>query len=168
MRKIKTVHVDLDGTVADFGKHYADHFKAIAHREDIKVLWKNINQYDAAGGRWFYDIPPMEDAAILFDGLQSRGVEIRILTATGWNYEHGTQQKVDWCARHFGIKRQDVVTVRKSEDKGRFATPNCVLIDDYDRSIDSFRASGGHVIKHYNAVASLAHLDQLIDSFGKV
>lgn len=166
MRQIKTAHIDLDGVMADFDLQYQNLFGVHPKTHDNKTLWGNIKAYEAKGGRWFYDLPLMPDARDLWEEMNSKGVKIRILTATGWNYDHVTKQKVAWCEKHFGIPRDVITTVRKSEDKAGFATPNCVLIDDSERSVLPWIKAGGHGILHVNAETSLAHFDGIAETHG--
>ncbi len=153
---MKIIHIDLDGVLADFDGHYKALFGAVTTDEK---MWQNIN----SNPTYFLDMPPMEDSFQLLKYVyQIKGVEyIRILTATGWRHEHVSKQKVAWCAKHWGYDPNYITTVRKSEHKAWFASPNAILIDDSERSINPWVKAGGIGILHVNTKHTIRDLNEL-------
>ena len=159
MRRI--IYVDLDRTLADFELMFFRVTGKRLHEVTDAEMWAVIDKYDAAGGNWFTDLPFMPDGRELWDYVDAHG-DGRILTATGRNEGRASAQKRQWCIQRLGIDDSRIHTVRRSEDKARFAQPGVVLIDDHlTRSIASFIAAGGIGIHHSHTTLTIAHLKSL-------
>ncbi len=154
---MKIIHLDLDGVLADFDGHYSKLYGAkLGDRE----LWNNIN----SNPTYFLDLPPMKDAYELLKYVHARKdfEYVRILTATGWRYEHVSKQKVAWCMKQWGIDPNFVTTVRKSEHKALYANPSAILVDDTDRSINAWVAAGGIGILHTSTEQTIKELKEIV------
>lgn len=155
-----TIHVDLDGVLADFELRFLQLTRLRVHHITDDEMWYIIQDYDARGGQWFYDLPVMSGAYELW-GYIAR-YQPKILTATGRAEESAAEQKRRWVQKHFGVSPQDIVTVRKSEMKAQYATPGSILIDDnLDRSIAHWTQAGGIGIHHVNTAMTIAELQHL-------
>jgi hypothetical protein len=172
---IECIHFDLDGVLAACVEMYHWHFNGVelTHEEASNAefishpeFWGNVEAFERNGGNWFYDLPLRVDAQEMVDEVRGLGIPMRILTATGRNYNHVTAQKVAWCERHFGIHPADITTVIKSEDKGEYAKPGHVLIDDSQRSIGAWLSGGGIGILHKTAASTMPTLRKLVKFVG--
>lgn len=159
--------LDMDGVLVDFGKGAAkvmgidpkDFPKGNApkNREFDKKLWKSIREYEKAGNQFWTDLEPMPDFKELWDYAKVHNPEV--LTATG-DIKAADGEKREWCAKYLG-KDVKVNVVDHSEHKGKFAIDNGVLIDDRQRSIDSWVAAGGIGVLHKNAKDTIKQLEEL-------
>lgn len=138
---IKTIYVDSDGVLANFDQHYETLF---GPKTDDATLWKNINSYP----NYFAEIPPYDKAQKLLAFLKSTGLEVKILTATGWQYDRVSPQKKAWFMRNFGLFANDVITVKAGKDKAVYANTHSILIDDMMKNIDVWEQAGGIGIWH--------------------
>jgi hypothetical protein len=64
----------------------------------------------------------------------------KILTRTP-DLDHVKQAKKDWVKNNIGDI--EVITVRRGSNKAEYATPNSILIDDKQETIDKFNKAGG-------------------------
>lgn len=154
------LYVDSDGVVADFEYALLDHYGLEVRRIPKDSYWDAINDYDAKGGEWFNDLPLMPDAMQLWDAIKH--LNPTFLTATGRAEETAATQKRVYLMRKFGVTDDRIITVRKSEHKAQFASPNAVLIDDnFERSIKSWEEAGGIGVHHLGTHMTLLHLKNL-------
>lgn len=157
--------VDLDGVLADFVKGYElasgnnlDQYRYHADSKYRNQTWKWVEQHGEQGGKLWRDLPPMADAAQLWDYVKSHNPTI--LTATGKPKYGAEQQKKEWFAQHFDPSVPMLFT-RKSAEKASHAKPGHVLIDDQPKSIDPWVAAGGIGILHTSAADTINQLKKL-------
>lgn len=140
MRKL---YLDLDGVMADFDAHFPALF-GVDHREMLDDdMWSTINTHPS----YFADMPVCPGALEFFEEI--RHLEPIILTACPKsNYAHVARQKRAWVRRHLSVDCI-ILPVMGGKNKGLFMhAPGDVLIDDYERNCDAWRAEGGVAIMH--------------------
>lgn len=155
---IKTIYVDSDGVLADFDGLYE---KLFGPKTDDATLWKNINSRET----YFSEIEPYPDAFKLLDFLYATGLEVKILTATGWQYDRVSPQKKVWFMRNFAMYSDDVITVKCGKDKAVYANSQSILIDDMMKNIDVWEQAGGIGIWHNNVDDSIDEVARIICEF---
>ena len=109
----------------------------------------------------------MKDANKLWGFIKKH--KPRILTATpresrGPIAKRSGEDKIIWMKVNFGVKRNDVYTVKR-KDKKHFNTahdgrPN-VLIDDHLGNIEEWRVGGGLGVHHTSADSSIKQLKSI-------
>lgn len=140
------LNLDLDGVMADFDKHFHDTFGVYCHHLDDKSLWSKINSYDS----FFFDLPIMDGALDFFNYVTTR-TEVRILTACPkTNYAHTARQKVAWVRKNISANVQ-VIPMLGGVNKVLFMqNSGDILIDDFEKNINSWTDGGGVGILHKN------------------
>ena len=147
------VFLDCDGVLADFDAYAMDYFGGIPPRLAEKEMgsaefWRRLE----AKGDFYRNMPVMDDAYELFDGLKH--LHPTILTGCprgNW----AEAQKIAWAEEHFpGVP---IITCR-SADKRLHANPGDVLIDDWNQHRARWIEHGGIWITHTDAATSLAAL----------
>ena len=157
-----TVAIDLDGVLADFDARVKEIFNKNTSEMPTRDLWNGISKYDKTVEPFFEYLPAMHDYKTLVNFVDNNFKEWFILTATGNTPKNAGEQKRAWVKKVLG-PQISVNTVRKSEDKAKFATPNTILIDDRKKSIDPWIAAGGIGILHTSAVDTIKKLQHYID-----
>jgi 5'(3')-deoxyribonucleotidase len=143
---MRFVFLDSDQVLADTHRYFEELFGTIP--KNSQDFWYHVNEYEKSGGRFFYEIPPMPYARELISMARNSGLEVRILTATGNNFESVSEQKISWYLHNFQIPAEHIILVPHSEDKARCCSPGDILIDDSMRSIVPWIAAGGIAVQH--------------------
>lgn len=171
MKKIRIL-VDKDCVLADFvgrtaslwGRTFADlkpHWPA-GHYGMEYVLARALGWYDTtpagqdaptfAGRMWerigedvgfWARLPVLPWANELMDLVRSRTDDWWIVTSPS-RCPRCIPEKQEWCRRFFGVPYFDRMI--PTGYKHLLANPNTVLIDDYDRNVESFRNEGGRAL----------------------
>lgn len=139
------LYVDQDGVLADFDRHFPTVF-GLDHRDMADDdMWGRINGHES----FFRDLPPCPGALEFFDSV--RHLHPVILTACPkTNYQSVAIQKREWIRHYLGHDVR-VLPVMGGRNKPLFMhAPGDILIDDFSRNIEAWRAHGGHGILHRN------------------
>ncbi len=155
--KRPNILLDVDGVLADF---LSGAIKVLnrAYNRDITLEqyakeWGKWGTYDYYGitveqfwkpidetHNFWMDLEPMPWATKLYTALSAVG-DVTILTMPNADPNCG-RQKLQWLDYHLGIKPDAVMLgARKYLLAG-----NGVLIDDYHKNVDTFKAYGGQAI----------------------
>lgn len=148
----RPLFLDLDGVLADFDRHVLTLFGRAPSEMPLAEMWAR-----AARARGFFETMPL-----MADGLDlwefARPFEPTILTGLprgNW----ADAQKRRWVAKHLG---SDVPVITcMSRDKGAYATPGAVLVDDTPRYADRWEQQGGVFVLHRSAADSIRELEAL-------
>lgn len=146
------VFLDCDGVLADFDRAARDLLGICPRRYEDKfgsrAFWEAIEGH----GSFYRDLPLMEDARELYEGVKH--LNPIILTGCprgGW----ASIQKHQWRMKHFpGVP---MITCR-SADKSNFMKPGDVIIDDWPQYRSVWVDKGGVWVNHISAEQSLAEL----------
>lgn len=135
--------LDLDGVLADFDGGFP-RLCGFDHRSCGKsAMWAEI---DARPG-FFVQLDPF-DGASAFYGAARRLSPVILTSAGSGCYERVAREKHAWVRRHL-CDEVLVLPVRDGRDKAAFVqAPGDVLVDDYGRNCEAWRAAGGLAIKH--------------------
>jgi 5'(3')-deoxyribonucleotidase len=157
---MRFVFLDSDQVLAATHLYFEELFGFIP--QNSKDFWRHVNEYEVAGGRFFYEISPMPYANKLIAMARDSGLEVRILTATGNNFESVSEQKISWYLHNFRIPAEQIILVPHSEDKARVCKPGDILIDDDMRSIGPWCAAGGIGIQHRDFETTLREFEKVL------
>lgn len=160
---IEKFYLDLDGVHAGFNEKFLEVFGVYPYEIPDKLMWNSIKDYENNGGRWFYDLDLLPGALDMFEFVKSTGIPFQVLTATGYDFENVTAQKVAWCKKHLGIHdKNDIITVVSSKHKARYANPKHLLIDDSPHSVDPFVEAGGKAILHTSPMETIKKIQKML------
>jgi hypothetical protein len=152
----RLLYLDCDGVLADFDKGFVDLFGMDPREyEDVHghdEFWRQLKDAE----EFFFNLPPMEDADVLWDAVKH--LNPIILTGCpegGW----AEVQKHRWIRKHFG-RRVSMITCA-SRDKSLFCEPGDIIVDDWPRHMPKWEARGGLWVYHTSAEKTIAQLVKL-------
>jgi hypothetical protein len=154
-----TIFVDLDGTLADFDRHYLSlgigalppKWRHPDNAQDID--WAAVDACE-----FYATMPPMADHMTLWDYVVPHGPVI-LTGCPKVGEEHAARNKREWVARHLG-PHIPVITCR-SKDKWMYASHGSVLVDDWEKYRHLWEKAGGVWVTHTSAEATIAKLKEL-------
>lgn len=144
------LYLDLDGVFADFDAHYAAMFGKYDKDIPDAELWGKIH----ASPSFFRDLPMCPGAAEFFrEAMRAYSLcdvhDIAILTACPKdNYAHVARQKREWVREHLSTSVMVLPTAGGSSKPLFMHEPGDILIDDFDRNTNAWKAAGGRAILH--------------------
>lgn len=142
------IYIDMDGVLADFVggvlSMYPGHkYEEITQPDMAAILqvspekfWEKIDMW---GGAFWENLALLPNAKRIVEECQGLASHIVFLTSPSLdvNSRHG---KIRWVEKHFG--RVDVCF--SSHGKHHYARGvRTLLVDDFDKNVDSFREAGG-------------------------
>lgn len=150
------LYCDADGVLADFDMGFASLFGMNPRTfEDMygeSTFWDKIKEADD----FFYNLPPMQDAMVLWDAIKDlHPIIITGCPVGGW----AEVQKHRWIRKYFG-RRANVITCA-SRDKSLFCHRGDVIIDDWERHKPKWEAKGGIWVLHTSAEDSIRQLIEI-------
>ncbi len=142
------IYFDMDGVLVDFDRgveelaHHESLNQGISTDETDSEMWDAVRTVD----HFYARLEPMEGALELFHRLdQKYPGTCEILTGVPKprrRIAHAAEDKKEWIRAHLGAE-VIVHTVYKEEKKNFCTGPESVLIDDFDRNINAWKACGG-------------------------
>ena len=157
------IYCDLDGVLVDLETGVTkisgplEQIPGKSHRrmlmqQVVKLTRKGISEAEfwaelpwTIGGQQLWDYISRHNAMILTGGTGSSGA---------------SQGKIAWCQKNLGIPPNRII-VTKASDKAKWATPNSILIDDWDENINAWNQAGGIGIIHTNSLTTIQQLKKL-------
>lgn len=158
MRKRPRLFLDLDGVLADFDGGFP-RLCGFDHRTSGKpAMWKAIG--DRPG--FFADLEPFAGARAFYSIVRPLAPVI-LTSASSTYFARAAREKHAWVRRHLCADVL-VLPVRDGLDKAAFVQDaGDVLVDDYGKNCEAWRANLGLPIKHEpgDFVRTLAMLAQV-------
>jgi 5'(3')-deoxyribonucleotidase len=148
---IKVILLDVDGVLADFhtvvlvahnGLHLKpkwpagcwDMLKVLGI--DEKQFWAPVDNYE-----FWRTLQPVQGAVEFYKALKTRGIPV-IFSTTPSASADCAKAKIEWLREHFG----EDIEYMLGGHKQLMAKPEHLLIDDYDKNYEKFKAAGGSAI----------------------
>ncbi|HUQ12877.1 MAG TPA: hypothetical protein VM055_01205 [Novosphingobium sp.] len=152
---MRQLYLDCDGVLADFDKGATAVLglppRAFEQRHGLGRFWQKL----AAAPDFYFSLPLMDDARVLFDAVRHLNpVILTGLPRGSW----AADQKVRWAAQHFPGTR---IITTMARDKRDHAREGDVLVDDQERHRPLWEGAGGVFVHHRDAKSSLAELAKL-------
>lgn len=173
---IQNILIDMDGVVIDDVAMYA---KLCPEITDMEAY---LQYLQLTGKRQSFVFPLIEKAieteafatapytafllslhSRLLEQWKEKGIEVKILTSTmsvNPKRKELEKQKLQ-SLELIGLGHLPVIFAEGSAQKQNYATPNTLLIDDYDRTITQFRSKGGVAIQYTGLAKTLEQLEML-------
>lgn len=149
---MRQLYLDCDGVLADFDKGATAILglppRAFEKRHGLGRFWQKL----AAAPDFYFGLPLMDDARVLFDAVRHlHPVILTGLPRGNW----AADQKVRWAAQHFPGTRIITTMARDKRDHGREGD---VLVDDQMRHAHLWEEMGGVFIHHTSAAETIRRL----------
>lgn len=144
--------LDLDGVLADFDRGVEAVTGRRPERLPVKEMWRALSR----APDFFGTLEMMHDAEVLWAFCRPHDPTILTgLPLGAW----APEQKRRWVARVLGADVPIITCM--SREKHRYSGPGHVLVDDRERTRESWERAGGTFIHHVNAAQSIAALKAL-------
>ncbi len=158
MKKL-TIALDLDGVFADFFPFAAARFGRDYRSADPEKFWA----WASSVPNLFSHLEPIGESLPLWEALRDSGHDLYVLTAiprpTGL-LATAPDDKRAWVARYLSPDLR-VETVLGGANKGLWAQPGHILIDDTERNVMAWQDNGGIGIWHANPAQTIEALREL-------
>ena len=161
------VFFDMDGVLADFDRgvtelcHMTPASQNPGHDDAYDdEMWRRISRIEH-----YYDrLELMPGAKEMFDTVYAKyGKNCEILTGIPRPHRGiltAGEDKIAWVRRLLSDKIKVNIVYRA--EKPQFCTgPHCILIDDLQKNIDEWKATGGSGIVHRSAEETLRELERI-------
>jgi len=152
------LYIDMDGTLTDFDDAftrtgiYNGTMEEYEERVGAAKAWADIKKQ---GEKFWSEMNWFKDSKLLWAYCEK--YHPTILTTTPFNNPASKTGKLKWIVRELGKD----VPVLFSKNKGEHATPNRILIDDYQKKIDNWTKNGGIGILHKSTQETIQQLKNL-------
>lgn len=164
---VERIFFDMDGVLADFNRGVRELGGVEPAPQGPEwtpgcddAMWSGIQKVDH-----FYDrLELMPDTKALFDELYEKyGDRVQILSAVPKpkrNIPDAKDDKINWVHRLLGEDIQVNIVLR--EQKPEYCrNKDCILIDDFDENIESWREYGGTGIQFISAEETRRILEEM-------
>ena len=135
-----TVYFDLDRVLADFAKQ-AEKYRVL--KKNSRINWKKMV---LIGSRFWSTMEFFPDARESFFKILSyckeNSIQVKILSSV--RLASGKRGKIKWCMEKLLLGKDDVIIVKRANQKAYFADNDALLIDDTQDNIRNFVSGGGH------------------------
>lgn len=185
---IEIVYFDMDGVLADLAHavhaYAQEHYGISTSKEEMVKTPKAIHHFyilrrkDVGMFDSFRSLPTnrLDEMRAAMTRLHKAGIAVEILTSYGVRdaIEMGSEVhrgKAAFMLKHFGDLFDSGVIrqfngVSKSSQKAFYASPKSILIDDWSKNINAWRATGSpavhyHMDRHYDGMRELYQLTGL-------
>jgi 5'(3')-deoxyribonucleotidase len=159
------IYCDMDGVLVDIigGICKMDLMTRCNQKSFDKYLEANKKRFDADHPHLFRNLPWMRDGKRLWKYISNFRPHILSAHTNSWQ-PTSKDDKMVWIKNHLTPLPYKIHILRR-EEKKNYATkgdgiPN-VLIDDWDKNINEWKAAGGIGILHRNAESTIATLRNL-------
>ena len=154
------IYVDMDGVLCDFIAQSKKATGKIFTQDKAKEYWPIIRKYP----KFWSDMPWMPGGRQLWSYIKQYNPHI--LSAYTPEDPNCIPGKKTWLRRNVSISSSNINLVRR-KDKQKFAMKSggkrrpAILIDDFPRNVDQFKAAGGMGIVHTNTANTIKELKKL-------
>jgi hypothetical protein len=155
-----TIYCDLDGVLVDLERGVREKLgmgRPMSRLEMMRALARMRRNSDEELVEFFANLPWTEDGERLWTYLAP--YEPLILTGGAEEANGIGAGKNKWVQKNLGISASKII---HESNKSKFAGPNKILIDDYDKSARDFASAGGIGILHTNTGNTISQLKNII------
>jgi hypothetical protein len=156
-KKEYTIYSDMDGVLVDFNNRFKRFSKGI-HPIDFEAkygkdkFWELI---DGIGVRFWVGMDWMSDGKQLWNYIKKYNP---LLLSSPSRADHSRMGKRIWRKRNLPSTK---LILAQAIRKQNYATPNSILIDDYESNIDQWVKAGGIGILHTDTASTIKKLKEL-------
>lgn len=151
------IYFDMDGVLVDFVKQ-ANKYGCFTKKS--KVNWKKVIKL---GTNFWETMEWLPGAFLLYSKINELSkvynFDIKILSSVG--FDSGIQGKKNWILKNTNINLDNIIIVKKSNQKCNYANPSSILIDDDIENINDFKKFFGKAILHKNAKATFQEVKNI-------
>lgn len=159
-KKSYQIYCDMDGVLVDFmdGIMQELHISREPYQDEIDTFLST--KYGSSKEFWG-KLSWMSDGKKLWDTLKDLNTEILTACPSNCKMQPSVERgKRIWCKNNLRITSGINVTTRKG--KMKFVGDKTILIDDYIKNVNKWKAKGGIGIHHRSARTTLVELKNIL------
>ena len=143
---MKKIYCDMDGVLADFVKGAE---KQTGKKIDVWAQGSKSEKWAAikANPNFWKDLPWHSGGKQLWNFIKKYDVEILSAYVEDTYDKNCIPGKKYWATKNLGIASNRINLVKRVQ-KQQYADKNSILIDDYPKNVNEFRARGGQGVVH--------------------
>jgi hypothetical protein len=155
------IYCDMDGVLCDFMTAAKKATGMTFNQSDSDKYWDIIKRIP----KFWSDMPWMPGGRQLWSYI--RRFDPHILSAYSPKDPNCKPGKLKWLRRNVGMSNINKINLVRRKDKSKFAMKSggirqpAILIDDFPRNVDQFKAAGGIGIHHTSASKTISELRRL-------
>ena len=155
------IYCDMDGVLCDFMTAAKKATGMTFNQSDSDKYWDIIKRIP----KFWSDMPWMPGGRQLWSYI--RRFDPHILSAYSPKDPNCKPGKLKWLRRNVGMSNMNKINLVRRKDKSKFAMKSggirqpAILIDDFPRNVDQFKAAGGIGIYHTNTAKTIKELKRL-------
>ena len=154
------IYCDMDGVLVDFLGGVAKEL-GIKKAPDQYQIDEFLSSYRGSHKDFWSSLKWAEGGKKLWDTLKDLNTEILSACPNTCKMQPSVGiGKRKWCQKNLGISNGVNITTKKG--KLKFVGPKNILIDDYIKNINNWKAKGGIGIHHRDARATLVELKNIL------
>lgn len=161
-----TIYCDLDGVLVDLEKGVREKLgidRPMSRLEMMRSLAKMRRNSEQELVEFFQNLPWTEGGQELWSYITPHNPFI--LTGGAEEANAIGQGKNAWVQKNLEIPASKVI---HESNKSKYAGPNKILIDDYDKNIKEFIAAGGIGILHNNTNNTISQLESILSQKNEI
>lgn len=156
-----SLFLDLDQTLCAFDLSYFNYFgyhiRDYEKKFGRKKLEKDLN---SLGKKFWTELELLPNSLQLWEFCISNFEKVSILSSPGI-YDHSKEGKTEWVEKF--LPNGDKIEKIYDRDKYKYAAPNHILVDDYQKNIDLWITKGkGIGILHTDANSTIERLEEIL------
>jgi len=155
------IYCDMDGVLCDFMTAAKKATGMTFNQSDSDKYWDIIKRIP----KFWSDMPWQPGGRQLWSYI--RRFDPHILSAYSPKDPNCKPGKLKWLRRNVGMSNINKINLVRRKDKSKFAMKSggirqpAILIDDFPRNVDQFKAAGGIGIYHTNTAKTIKELKRL-------
>lgn len=158
------IFLDMDNVLTDFNLACNSVFDGLftLHSTDKDRFWKIIAEQ---GTPFWTEMPWKKDGKELCNYLLK--YDTRILSAhpnpkRGEVVEFSKKGKYEWLVKEIGKDFANRAIICKRSEKERYASPECILVDDNSENIELWKKAGGIGVLHSETESTIEKLNGIL------
>ena len=157
--ELPTIYCDMDMVLCDFLKGAEEVLGTSFVKADKRTKWSTIS----AKKDFWVSLDWMPGAKKLWTFVNK--YDAHILSAYSSKDSNSRKGKMDWLRKYAKLSQKSRIHLVMREDKQKYAMTNDgkpnLLIDDYIKNVNEFKAKGGIGVHHTSPSDTIAQLKQL-------
>lgn len=155
------IYCDMDGVLVDFMVGIKKELNLSTREPTQDEISTFLGTYRGSHVDFWADLNWMSDGKKLWNTLKDLNVEILTACPSQCKMQPSVAKgKQKWCKQN--LKKSSGINISTRRGKVKFAAPTHILIDDYYKNTNEWKAAGGKAITHVSSGSTLSQLKKIL------